>query len=129
VCAAAQYPVREAVGVEIDPALCTLAEANGRRLRRRRAPVRFACQSAADFDFDPTSVLVMFHPFGAATLRDVLDRVHASLLRRPRRLRLVYCNPVLGAVVAERRWLRLENAWAPGRWSRIKFPVHFYAAG
>jgi len=123
---AAQYPIKESIGVEIDPPLYAAAEENRRRLRVHRAPVRFVCQSATEFDYDPVTVLLMFHPFGAETLREVLDRLHASLVRRPRFVRLVYLNPVLGSIVAGKPWLRLYDAWTPGTWSRIKFPIHFF---
>lgn len=123
---AAQYPIREAIGVEIDPPLACVAEINRSRLRVRRAPVRVVCQSAVDFDYDPVTVIVLFHPFGADTLRCVLDRLEESSERRPRRLRIVYSNPLLGPLLAARPWLRLAACWQPATWSRIKFPVHFY---
>jgi SAM-dependent methyltransferase len=124
--AAAQYPIRESIGVEIDPPLAAVAETNRRRLSASRAPVRVVCQSAVDFDYDPVTAIVMFHPFGAETLRSVLDRLEKSVERRPRRVRIVYGNPLLSAVLAARPWLRLYECWNPGTWSRIKFPFHFY---
>lgn len=126
VCIAARYEIKSAVGVEIDPPLCAAAQANGQRLRLRRAPVGFACQSAVDFNYDEASVVVMFHPFGADTMRAVLDRWAESLARRPRKFRVVYGNPLLSPMLAARSWLRLYECWEPGAWSRIKFPVHFY---
>ncbi|HVS53539.1 MAG TPA: class I SAM-dependent methyltransferase [Opitutaceae bacterium] len=129
VCIAAQYRVREVIGVEIDPALCVQAAINVARLRHRRTPVQFACQSAVDFDFDPVTAIVMFHPFGAATLNAVLARLHNSLARRPRRFQVAYCNPLLSPLLAAKPWLRLGACWRPASWSRLKFPVHFYSAG
>lgn len=51
VCAAAQYAIKEAVGVEIDSALADEAEANLLRLRKRRTPARIVRGSAVDFDY------------------------------------------------------------------------------
>jgi SAM-dependent methyltransferase len=126
VCVAATYRVKEVIGVDIDPRLLALGQANGRRMRNRRAPVRFACQSAADFDFDPVSVVVLISPFGEATMEKTLARIERSLEARPRSLRIAYGNPVLSPMLAAKRWLKLFECWRPGVWSRVKFPVHFY---
>jgi SAM-dependent methyltransferase len=127
-CLAAQYPVRKSIGVEIDPPLCGMAIANGQRLRRQRAPVRFVCASATEFDFDAATVITLFHPFGAETMQAVLRRLESSLVRHPRRLRIAYGNPVHGAVLAAKPWLELFETWNPRPWSRVKFPFHFYRA-
>jgi SAM-dependent methyltransferase len=126
--AAARYPVREVVGVEISPTLHAIAEANVAKLRGRHAPVRCVCASATQFDYDDVTAIVMFHPFGPNTMREVLRRIEQSLARRPRRLRIAYGNPIEGAILAAEPWLKLEQAWHPGRWSRIKFPVNFYVS-
>lgn len=126
VCAAASYRIRKAVGVEIDPQLHHHAETNAAWMRGRRAPVRIVNQSAVDFDYDTTTAIVMFHPFGAETMNLVLDRIEASLAARPRKLQIAYANPMFSGLLASRPWLQLEEAWTPGRWSRIKFPVHFF---
>jgi predicted RNA methylase len=129
VCVAATYPVKSVVGVEIDPPLCELAEKNGARMRGRRAPVSFACVSATDFDYDDVNIVVMFHPFGADTMRVVLSRWEESLERKPRSFRIVYGNPILSPMLAAKPWLRLYECWNPSTWSRVKFPVHFYQNG
>lgn len=126
VCAAAQYAIREAIGVEIDPMLATMAEHNTAQLRRRRTPTRIVCKSAVEFDYSTTTVIVMFHPFGADTMNQMLDRLATSLIEHPRELRIVYANPELSSVLAARPWLTLENNWQPSIWSRVKFPIHFY---
>ena len=125
-CAAAQYDIRESIGVEIDPQLAAAAEANALRLKRRRASLRIIEDSATALDYDPVSVIVMFHPFGRETMAAVMDRLEESLARRPRLLRIVYANPLFDDVLVERPWLERYAAWNPGRWSRIKFPVHCY---
>lgn len=126
VCAAALYDVREAIGVEIDPHLAAAATANVARMRGRRTAARIVGGSAVDFDFDPVTAIVLFHPFGVETMDRVLDRLHESLVRRPRVLRIAYANPEFTAVPAARTWLERYENWNPGRWSRTKFPVHFY---
>jgi hypothetical protein len=125
-CVAATYPVKASIGVEIDPPLAEKAKVNAARMRLRRAPLSIACQSATDFDYDAVNIVVMFHPFGADTMRVVLGRWEESLARRPREFRVVYGNPILSPMLAAKPWLRLTECWNPGTWSRVKFPVHFY---
>jgi SAM-dependent methyltransferase len=128
VIAAASYPIKQAIGVEIDPALCAIAAANGAQMRGRQAPLRFVCESAAEFRYDEVTVIVMFHPFGGDTMREMLARVRESLDARPRRLRIAYCNPLFTALLSAKPWLQLYESWQPTTWSRLKFPVHFYRA-
>jgi SAM-dependent methyltransferase len=128
VCVAATYRVKAAIGVEIDPPLCEIAEKNAASMHSRRAPIRIACQSAVDFDYDDTNVIVMFHPFGADTMRAVLAQWERSLERRPRIIRIAYGNPILSPLLAAKPWLQLTECWQPRMWSRLKFPVHFYQA-
>lgn len=128
VCAAATMPIRESIGVEIDPELCAAAEANLTRLRGQRTAARIVRQSAVEFDYDRATALVMFHPFGAATMEQVLDRLATSFRQHPRPLRIAYANPVFDELLTARPWLERFATWNPGRWSRLKFPVHFYWA-
>lgn len=125
-CIAAYHRIRESIGIEIDQPLCRLAQANGTRMRHRRSPLRFVCQSATDFDYDTVNIIVMFHPFGSETMRAVLGKWQESLERRPRTFRVAYGNPVLSPMLSAKPFLQLYECWNPGTWSRLKFPVHFY---
>ena len=126
VCCAACYDIREAIGVEIDPQLARSAKNNVSQLRLRRAPARITTESAIDFDFDATTVVVMFHPFGIKTLEGVLQRIDESCRRIPRRLRIVYANPLFDHVLAAQDSFTRYDAWLPKTWDRLKFPVYFY---
>jgi predicted RNA methylase len=126
VCAAASYPVSRVIGVEIDPHLAAAGRSNAVAMRGRRAPIDIRTLSATEFNYDDATVITMFHPFGSETMRVVLKLVEASLARRPRPLRIAYCNPVLSPQLAAKPWLELYESWTPRTWSRVKFPVHFY---
>jgi predicted RNA methylase len=126
VCVAATYPVKEVVGVEIDPDLHKLGEVNGSIMRGRRAPLRFVCQSATEFNYDSATTVVLISPFGEQTMDKTLDRIEQSLEANPREFKIAYGNPVLSPMLASRKLLKLYECWKPGKWSRIKFPVHFY---
>ena len=125
-CVAATYPIKESVGVEIDPPLAEDARVNATRMRGRRAPVSVICKSATDVDYDDVNIVVMFSPFGTETMNVVLNKWEQSLARRPREFRVVYGNPVLTHLLAAKPWLNAYECWTPGAWSRIKWPIHFY---
>lgn len=126
VCAAATYPVKRVVGIEIDPHLALVGQRNAISMRGRRAPIDFQCLSATDYNYDDTTVITLFNPFGSETMHQVLALLEASLARKPRDLRIIYCNPVLSPQLAAKPWLKLYECWTPPTWSRLKFPVHFY---
>ena len=126
VCVAASYPIREAQGVEIEADLHANAEANATCSRRRRAPIRLQCASATEFNYDDATVLWVFNPFGAATMRLVLERLKNSLDRRPRALRMAYINATCAHLFVSQPWLQLEEHWTMSAWSRVKTPVQFY---
>lgn len=125
---AASYPIRKAIGVEIEPELHVAAVENAGRAKRLRAPVEFHCQSALDFDFREVTVLLLFNPFGGATFRAMLDRVHESLRNNPRTIRIGYVNATCAHIIAECPWIEVDTWWEMSNWSRVKTPVHFYRA-
>ena len=128
VCVAASYPIRESLGIELEPELHARAEANVARARRLRAPVRLRCGSAADFDFAGVTVALFFNPFGPQTMRAVLRRIETSLRAAPRTIRIGYLNATCAHVLMEQPWIEIEDWWEMSAWSRVKTPVHFYRA-
>jgi hypothetical protein len=127
-CVAATQPIAGAIGVEIDAELNIIAAANAVRMRGRRAPIRVHCQSAAEFDYTEATVLWIFNPFGAATMRRVLERIRTSWEANPRPLRIAYINATCAHLFAAEPWLEIAECWEMSPWSRVKTPVKFYRA-
>ena len=97
---AARLPFRQAIGVEISPALCEIARENlakvsGTQLRCR--DLRIVCADAATYRFPRGDLVVyLYNPFDGMVLAEVLDR----LARGPaREVALVYHTPVAREVV------------------------------
>jgi SAM-dependent methyltransferase len=94
---AAHYPFRRIIGVEISAELNAAARAN----LDRCAP-RLMCKdidlwtgSAAEYPVPPeANVIFFYNPFHGSVLRQVLANLRASLDAHPRRLTVVYNNPV-----------------------------------
>lgn len=125
-CCAARFPVRRVVGVEIDPQLCAAARRNAARMRGRRAPVEVVTAAAQDFDYREATIVIMFNPFGPQTLRKVVGRIEQSLHGNPRRLRMVYFNPVHEDLLACVPWLRRYEHWPARLLTGMKFAVSFW---
>jgi SAM-dependent methyltransferase len=103
---AADYPFRRIVGVELLPALHQVAQENLRLYRsgsRKCFSVASICADATEFCFPAEAlVLYLFNPFPEAGLRRVIGNLLSSLLEHPRAVYVIYHNPLLEFVLAER---------------------------
>lgn len=107
---AAERPFRSVAGVELSPHLHQVAQRNLQRYRGPADLTRVTLQ-LGDARSAPLpegdTLLHLYHPFGAPILRELLRRLEASLIARPRRLRIVYLGAFVEAmmVFAEFRYL------------------------
>lgn len=131
---ASLFPFRRVIGLEISDALHRLAQENLTRFRgRRRSRVELILGDALDYGL-PADVTVIFlaSPFGGATLRRFMECVFRSVDRAPRRLRLVYCNPLEQAYLAETGRCHLVKRFRGLRpmreWARM-LTTHVYEIG
>lgn len=128
-CCAARHPIEHVYGVDVQPQLCDAARANAERLRGRRAPITVRNDVAQDFDYAGATVLYMFDPFGADTLRLVLDKVRADTDGRAgggaRAIRIAYANPTHEHVLREQPWLEPTERWDAAE-HRIEHSVTFF---
>jgi len=94
---AMEQPFREVLGVELDPALHEAAQANLRCYRgpRRCGRVQLLCADATTLPLPEGDVVVFFYnPFVGELLRRFLDHLEARVREQPRRVLLLYSNPV-----------------------------------
>jgi SAM-dependent methyltransferase len=113
---ACQYPFRKVIGIERLPELHAIAERN---LRARPAELR-RCEQAEsilgdvlEFVWPPQpTLLFLFNPFPEWVLVRLLARLRDSLQEHPRKLWVVYHNPVLEHVLADSGFLRRVNGSA-----------------
>jgi SAM-dependent methyltransferase len=93
---AALHGFRRVVGVELDGRLVTVARRNAAVLEARtpsRIEVVEADASTYRLPPEPT-LLFLYNPFGAGTMREVARSVVASLRDHPRPLFVLYVNPL-----------------------------------
>jgi SAM-dependent methyltransferase len=100
---ASDYPFRRIVGVELLPALHRAAQENLGKYRsesQKCFAIESICGDATEFVFpaEPT-VLFLFNPFPEAGLRRVIENLEQSLREHPRKIYLLYHNPLLEHVL------------------------------
>jgi hypothetical protein len=97
---ASEWPFRKIIGVEFARELHRIALENIDNYRgdtQQCRDVSSVCMDAGDYRLpaDP-AVLYFYHPFGAQVMAAVFARLKASLESSPRKLYVVYYNPVCG---------------------------------
>jgi SAM-dependent methyltransferase len=94
---ASTYPFREVIGVELNPSLAAIAEANRAtwtEARRAISPIRILCQDATEFVFPPgPCMLYLFNPFTTPVVEQLLREIERQFADRPGMLDVIYFNP------------------------------------
>jgi SAM-dependent methyltransferase len=100
---ASDYPFRRILGVELLPALHQIAQENLQKYHsesQKCFTLESICADATAFPFPagPT-VLYLFNPFPESGLRRTLANLEQSLRQNPRRVYVLYHNPLLENVI------------------------------
>jgi SAM-dependent methyltransferase len=102
---ASDYPFRRIVGVELLPALHSIAQENLSKYRseaQKCFAVEAVCADAREFVFPAEpSVLYLFNPLPETGLQQVVMNLEESLRRYPRVVYVLYHNPLLEHVLAQ----------------------------
>jgi len=91
--AAAEFPFRRVVGVEISMQLHQVAERNLQNYRGAglQSPIELWCGNALEYPLpEGDLVLHMYHPFGPDVLRSMLRLIEQSAAANPRRILVPY---------------------------------------
>jgi hypothetical protein len=102
---ASEYPFRRIVGMELLPALNLAAQENLGKYQseaRKCFAIESICGDATEFAFpaEPT-VLFLFNPFPESGLRRAMANLERSLGEHPRKVYVLYHNPLLEQVLSE----------------------------
>ena len=121
ICVLARLALRRVVGIDVSESLCKAARRNVERLRRRKAPVEIRCEDAAQTELSDGTIYFMFNPFGETTMRAFLSNIERSLNVHPRRIRVVYYNPVFEEVLRSFGWLHRAGEFKTLTGGRVAF--------
>jgi hypothetical protein len=104
----AKFPFDRIDGLELSSQLVEIARRNLHRMGVTRSHIYH--MDAANFtDYDRYSFLYLYHSFPQIVLESVLANVPASLVRRARRVLLIYRNPTFEATVLASGFSRLRE--------------------
>ncbi len=102
---ASDYSFRRIVGVELLPALHRAAQENIAKYRsesQKCFAIESVCGDATEFAFPPEPiVLSLFNPLPEPGLRRVIAKLEENLREHPRKIYVLYHNPLLEHVLAE----------------------------
>ena len=96
----ADYPFAKITGVEISQEMIDIAQRNLARLRIKN--VNMVCCDAKDFThIDEYNYFYFFNPFPCTIMHDVVGNIKLSMKRNPRKINIIYLNPVCHSTVTE----------------------------
>jgi SAM-dependent methyltransferase len=108
--------VERCIGIEYHPDHARIARQNATRVRARSATIEIIQGDAAAQDYDDATLILMYNPFGAATMRKTMQCIERSVRRCPRHVRILYANPKHDHVLEEQPWLtRIRAFQIPNR--------------
>jgi SAM-dependent methyltransferase len=117
---AARRPFGRVLGVELSPELAEAARnlLENERGRRRCGAVEIAVADVTTWQVpDDVTVAYVYNALGGAALEAMLDRIAESVSRAPRRLLLLYANPIHEAQVSAHPRFELRERRGARRWS------------
>jgi len=108
---AAYLGAKRSIGVEFDEYIFYNAESNRKRSRFQDR-VSFVHQDASAFTIpDDANVFFFFNPFGSKTMSDVIERIERSLESAPRKICVIYFNPMFTDALQLSNNLKLREEW------------------
>jgi SAM-dependent methyltransferase len=106
----ASQRVKKVIGVELVENLVEIAKKNLANLKiKDRAPVEIFQGDVTGFNFEEGTIFFLFNPFGYQTLERVILNIKNTLVTNPRKIRILYYNPVHRQVLDNEDWLILEG--------------------
>lgn len=120
---AAYLGAKHSIGVEFDDDLYRAAESN-RISSRFQDRVTFVHQDASEFNIpNDANVFFFFNPFGSATMADVIERIEGSIKTSPRKICIIYFNPIFLDALQSSSKLKLREEWPA---SRVQYVAQFW---
>ena len=121
--AASYLNARQAIGVEFDNGLFNAAESNKTNTRLNNK-IEFFNQDAATFSIpNEANVFFFFNPFGFGTLSEVVKKIEQSIKDSPRKIVIIYSNPLFQDVFKTSSILKLTHEWPTGK---TQYPAQFW---
>jgi SAM-dependent methyltransferase len=134
VLAAARYPFRRVIGVELSEQLNRIARANVEHVRSRVVcrDIELVTADAVDYEIpDDVTVAYFYNPFGGPVFATVIEGLLESVDRNPRLLRIIYRTPLEDAYLEQSgrlKRVKTRKGMRPGRQWRHTSSISMYIA-
>jgi len=116
----AKSKARLVIGSDRNSLAISSAQENVKKFWGDKSKISLHEVDVRELDFSQATVLYLFHPFGISTLRTVFDQIEASLVEKPRRIRIAYYNPRFSQELEKLTWLR-RLPWLKGMLYEVAF--------
>lgn len=121
--AATYLNARHSIGVEFDQGLFLAAESNKANAKVKNK-VEFSNQDAATFSIpDEANIFFFFNPFGFGTMSEVIKKIEQSIQDSPRKIVIIYSNPLFQDALKISTVLKLTHEWPTGK---TQYPAQFW---
>ena len=101
----AAQKIRKVIGVELDPVLMKIAKRNLQNLKIKHSPIQLYEDDAVNVKVGEATVFYFYNPFGLKTWERIIGNIKRSLEEFPRRIRIVYKNPIHRPYLDSLDWL------------------------
>jgi precorrin-6B methylase 2 len=101
--------IKKAIGIDTNKKLIKVAKKNLSNFSGQKNKVEFWNSDAATFDMSSPTIFFFYNPFGEKTFKKVLENIRKSLDKNPRKIRIVYRNPVCKNLLNTQKWLKYRG--------------------
>ncbi len=108
-CFASNFPFKKVVGLEVSDEYVRIAKKNAETVKHAKAPIEIIHTDAIDHDCSDITIFYFFNPFGEKTTKAILDNIHQSLMRRPRKVTVILYNPIRSELFQQCLWLKRND--------------------
>lgn len=127
VCVAARLPFVKVYGVELYPDIALVARRNAQKVRNRQATVEIIEGDVLDFNCQDVTIFFLYDPFGEQTIQDVLERIHSTLSKNPRCVKIIYFGESGRRTLLDNTsWLKKAEGLSIRKIIRARDIVRFY---
>lgn len=105
----ATQTLKKVIGVDLDKKMIDIAKNNLKNFTAKNSPIEILNLEATKLDPSEGTIFFLFNPFGENTLKAVIDNIKKSSIANPRRIRIVYHEPLYQSVFEKQDWLILEK--------------------
>lgn len=104
--------IKKSVGMDVDEKMVHKANLNSKSEKMAsliKSPLEWIHTDVTDYDFSEGTVFYLYNPFGPKTLETVLQKIKTSLIRNPRRIRIVTLDQDWDSVLRSQTWLKQQH--------------------